>query len=75
MAEKIISAVCLALALVPYSSVAESLPPAQPGNGRKAEAPANVRCVQDAFGNLTCSDGTRVVRDSFGHMTVIPGRR
>jgi hypothetical protein len=37
--------------------------------------PPNVRCVQDSFGNLTCTDGSRGIRDSFGNVTVIPGRR
>ena len=37
--------------------------------------PPNVRCVQDSFGNYTCTDGSRMIRDSFGNVTVIPGRR
>jgi hypothetical protein len=54
--------------------------PAAPGNllmasPSKGEAPANVRCVKDGFGNYACTDGSRVIRDSFGNVTIIPGRK
>ena len=32
------------------------------------------RCLKDSFGNLTCTDGTRVIKDSFGNYTIIPPR-
>ena len=32
------------------------------------------RCIQDSFGNLTCTDGTRIIKDSFGNYTIIPPR-
>jgi hypothetical protein len=32
------------------------------------------RCITDSFGNLTCTDGTRVIKDSFGNYTIIPPR-
>lgn len=42
---------------------------------REYVPPPNLRCVQDSFGNWSCSDGSRVLRDSFGNVTVIPGRK
>lgn len=37
--------------------------------------PFNVRCVEDAFGNYTCTDGSRMLRDkNNGNITVIRGR-
>ena len=56
---------------------AQPLPSPRSADSRpkQVEAPANVRCVKDSFGNLSCNDGSRVIRDSFGNVTVIPGRR
>jgi hypothetical protein len=47
-------------------------PPRQPAPPRQQE---NVRCINDSFGNLSCSDGTRIIKDSFGNWTVIPPPR
>ena len=56
--------------------LAQAVPPVSHGSKeRNVVPPANVRCVPDSFGNLSCSDGTRVIRDSFGNVTVIPGRK
>jgi hypothetical protein len=53
--------------------------PSEPAPAPTASAaPAareNMRCVKDSFGNLSCTDGTRVLRDSFGNVVVVPGRR
>lgn len=47
-----------------------------PVKDRPSSAPVpSIRCVQDSFGNYSCSDGSRVIRDSFGNVTVIPGRK
>jgi hypothetical protein len=55
--------------------LAQVVPPVSHGSNERNTVPPNVRCVQDSFGNYSCSDGTRMIRDSFGNVTVIPGRR
>jgi hypothetical protein len=55
--------------------LAQMVPPQARVAEKKNVPPANVRCVQDSFGNYTCSNGSRVIRDSFGNVTVIPGRK
>jgi hypothetical protein len=76
---RIIAVTCLALLLVPTTNhgQAQPAPQARPADGRpkQVEAPANVRCVADSFGNYSCSDGSRVIRDTFGNVMVIPGRK
>lgn len=54
--------------------LAQAMPPVKE-RPREYMPPANVRCIQDSFGNHSCTDGSRVVRDSFGNVTVIPPRR
>jgi hypothetical protein len=48
-------------------------------DGRAQEVPIPLpretgRCIKDSFGNLTCTDGTRVIKDSFGNYTIIPSQ-
>lgn len=33
-----------------------------------------VRCIKDSFGNLSCTDGTRVIKGSFGNYIGIPSQ-
>jgi hypothetical protein len=75
--ENTVSAACLVVLLVPTAGQAQPAPPARSVDSRpnQVEAPANVRCIKDSFGNYTCTDGSRVIRDSFGNVTVIPGRK
>lgn len=55
--------------------LAQAAPVPPVGRQQEYVPPANVRCVTDSFGNLTCTDGTRVVKDANGGVTIIPGRR
>lgn len=63
------------LLIVLLAQAAAPVPPV--GREKRGEyvPPPSVRCVQDSFGNLTCSDGSRVIKDSFGNVTIIPKQR
>jgi hypothetical protein len=37
--------------------------------------PPNVRCVEDSFGNWSCTNEDRILKGRDGSVTVIPGRR
>jgi hypothetical protein len=58
-----------AVACLAGSAQAQQPKPQQPPPGQ------TVRCIKDSFGNLTCTDGTRVIHDSFDNAIVIPPRR
>jgi hypothetical protein len=40
--------------------------PASTKKPKEYAPPAIARCVQDSFGNWSCSDGSRMICDSFG---------
>jgi hypothetical protein len=48
------------------AALASQQPPPRP--------PQNVRCIEDSFGNVRCSDGTTMLKDSFGNWTIIKPR-
>ncbi len=43
-------------------------------SSRSSTTSGNVRCVEDSFGNYTCSDGTRIIKGQNG-TTIIPPKK